>query len=418
MRTKQLDIHAGEQLRVEGERLWSRLERLSEVGPTRLAFSREDLRARELVRAMMAEAGLQVRTDPAGNLLGRRKGRKEGPVILFGSHIDTVRNAGRFDGVLGSLAAIECLQRLAEARIRTEHPLEAVVFANEEGQTFNALFGSRAAIGALEQDELSRMDATGRTLAEAVQTIGGRPSRIEEAARPPGHLLAYVELHVEQGRLLESQGIPIGVVEGIVGILYHDVCIRGKADHAGTTPMALRRDALVAASRFITTVDETIRTGKYCRVGTVGRLEVSPNSRNVVPGEVRLSLELRDQEMARMLAAVDELQQQADRIGSRCGVDFEFIRRERIEPAPAHAGVAEAIESAATRVGLSSMRMPSGAGHDAQMIAGIAPMGMIFVPSAGGISHSEQEFTSREDCTNGANVLLQTILTLDSWRQA
>jgi N-carbamoyl-L-amino-acid hydrolase len=215
--------------------------------------------------------------------------------------------------------------------------------------------------------------------------------------------------------VLESRGLPVGVVEGIVGILYHDVRIRGSPNHAGTTPMPLRRDALVAASRFVLAVDETIRTGKFCAVGTVGRLEVYPNSRNVIPGEVRLTLGLRDLREEVVLRTLEHLRQRASEIAAVANVSCEFTEREKIKPAPAEPAVMAAVKAAADVLGLPYHTMPSGAGHDAQMIARIAPMGMIFVPSVGGVSHSDREFTSIGDCANGANVLLQTILQLDSW---
>ena len=401
-------------LRINADRLASRIERLADMGTTRLAFSEDDLRGRDLAMAMMREAGLTITIDPAGNILGRRQGRKEAPVIMFGSHIDTVPNGGRYDGILGCLAGIECLHTLEEAGSLTEHPLTVVVFANEEGQSFGTLSGSRAMVGAFDPAQLLQVDATGRTFAQAIEAIGGEPSRIQDAVYRRGDVLAYVELHVEQGGVLESVQLPLGVVEGIVGIFYNDVRVVGSPNHAGTTPMRLRRDALVAASRFVSAVDETIRTGKFCTVGTVGRLEVSPNARNVIPGEVRLTLGLRDLREETILRTLEHLRQQASEIAAASGVTFGFTERDKITPAPADPVVMEAVKTAASALGFPHHTMPSGAGHDAQMMARIAPMGMIFVPSVGGISHANEEFTSMDDCTNGANVLLQTILKLDS----
>ena len=239
---------------------------------------------------MMRAAGLDVRIDPATNIIGRRHGRTKGAAIACGSHIDTVPGGGSYDGALGSLAGIECLQTLEEAAIETRHPFEVIVFANEEGQSFAGLMGSRAMAGALDAHEIHTQDSNGRTLAEALHEFGGDPDRLSQSVRTSREVSAYVELHVEQGGVLESAATPIGVVEGIVGIQYVDVVLTGRANHAGTTPMELRRDALVAASRFILAVDEAIRTGEFCRVGTVGTLDVVPNARNVVPGEVRMKL--------------------------------------------------------------------------------------------------------------------------------
>jgi N-carbamoyl-L-amino-acid hydrolase len=365
----------------------------------------------------MRYAGLSPRVDAACNALGRREGKLKGaPAICFGSHIDTVPHGGRFDGILGCLAAIECAHTLQDAGITTFHPLEAIVFANEEGQSYAALSGSKAMAGVLKPEELDRKDAGGRVFAEAIRDFGGDPEHIRKAARTADDLCAYLELHVEQGGRLEAEKIPIGVVEGIVGIVYHDIRVTGFANHAGTTPMHLRRDALVAASRFIVAVDQTIRTGNYCSVGTVGRIEVLPNSRNVVPGEVRLTLGLRDLQLDKVSRAVEALKRQADQIGQDSRVEFEFTPRESTEPAISDARVMSAIERAARDLNLAYKIMPSGAGHDAQMMARICPMGMIFVPSVGGVSHSDEEFTSIEDCANGANVLLRTILNIDSWR--
>jgi N-carbamoyl-L-amino-acid hydrolase len=307
---------------------------------------------------------------------------------------------------------------LKDAGLQTEHPLEVVVFANEEGQTYGAFSGSRAMIGLLHPDELQRPDRNGRAFADALKDFGGDPDRIPQAIRKPGEVAAYIELHVEQGGVLENAGIPIGVVEGIVGLTHCEVVLTGYANHAGTTPMPLRRDALVAASKFVIAVQDTIRTGEYCAVGTVGRLIVSPNARNVVPGEVRLTLDLRDLKLEKTMKSLESLQEQAKTIAKDHGVEFKFEVAESHEPAIADRSVMSAIEGAAREAGLTSRIMPSGAGHDAQMMARIAPMGMIFVPSVGGVSHSDKEFTSREDCANGANVLLGTILKLDSMQAA
>jgi N-carbamoyl-L-amino-acid hydrolase len=362
--------------------------------------------------SMMADAGLDVSIDAATNIIGRRRGELEAPAILFGSHIDTVPDGGRYDGILGSLAGIECLKTLEDAGVRTRHPLEVVVFANEEGQSYNGLMGSRAMVGELRRSDLAQTDSSGRPLAEVLKQFGGNPGEIDKAVRTG--VRAYLELHVEQGGILDTEGINIGVVEGIVGIRYLDIRVIGNANHAGTTPMELRRDALVAASRFIVAVHETLRTGNFCRVGTVGKIEVHPNARNVVPETVWLTLGLRDMDVERIDRTADHLRNRALGIGEHSGVRFEIEERERMAPAHSDEQILGAIRNAADRLQLSHRGMPSGAGHDAQMMARIAPMGMIFVPSAEGISHSGKEFTSPEDCANGTNVLLQTILEIDA----
>ena len=402
-----------ETTRIDPERLAARLAALAGVSTTRLAFTPEDREGRERVIDMMREARLDVRIDPATNIIGRRPGQTPGPAIACGSHIDTVPGGGSYDGALGSLAGIECLQTLEEAGIGTRHPFEVIVFANEEGQSFTGLMGSRAMAGSLDTDEIHTQDSNGRTLAEALREFGGDPERVAESVRTSRDVSAYLELHVEQGGVLESAGTPIGVVEGIVGIQYLEVVLRGRANHAGTTPMELRRDALVAASRFVLSVDEAIRTGDFCRVGTVGTLDVTPNARNVVPGEVRLRVDLRDLDTGTIDRAVEHLRHGADDICRRSHVDVQLEVTERMEPAAADPELMRAVAQASEGLGLPHRTMPSGAGHDAQMMARIARMGMIFVPSAAGVSHSESEFTSPEDCANGANVLLHTMLELD-----
>ena len=403
-----------ESARVNGSRLQNRIEQLAGIGTTRLAFSKADVKGREIVIGMMTEIGLDVRIDPAGNILGRRSGHTQSPVVLCGSHIDTVQNGGRFDGILGSLAAIESAATLQEMDYVMQHPLEIVIFANEEGQSFSPLFGSRCMIGALRAEDLHIVDASGRTLAQAIADIGGDPAEIDRAARKKGEIHAFVELHIEQGGVLEDLGVPIGVVEGISGILYSDVQLTGLPRHSGTTSMNLRKDALVAASRFVLEVERASRENELCRVATVGHLEVLPNSLNIVPGIVNLTLELRDLSTEKMQGAYEYLQRQAAAIQEQMGVHFRFAERALIEPVPAEPSIMRAIQEGCRVLGLRSHQMPSGAGHDAQMIARIAPVGMIFVPSVAGISHSEAEFTEGEDCVHGANVLLQTILRVDS----
>ena len=410
-----MDRHRSlESVCVSGRRLQNRIEQLAGVGTTRLAYSKEDILGRELAIRMMREIGLDIRIDPAGNILGRRAGLADSPVILFGSHIDTVQRGGRFDGVLGSMAAVECVATLQETGHVTRHPLEVVIFANEEGQSFSPLFGSRSMAGALKPEDLQLVNGSGLTLAKASIEIGGDPGRIHEAVRRRGEICAFLELHIEQGGVLEELGVPIGVVEGISGILYSDVQITGAPRHSGTTSMESRNDALVAASRFVLEVERVAREERFCRVGTVGHLEVSPNSLNIVPGSVNLTLELRDLSSLKISYAYEHLRRRAVIIAAESNVKFSFSDRVLIEPVPAAPTVMEAIVDSCQLLGLRCHQMPSGAGHDAQMIARIAPMGMIFVPSVAGISHSEAEFTKPEDCVHGADTLLQAILRLDT----
>jgi beta-ureidopropionase / N-carbamoyl-L-amino-acid hydrolase len=415
---------AGAGTRVNPARLREHLERLSEFGRpaggsfadgiSRVAYSDADLAARRYVLQLMKAAGLEARIDPAGNIVGGRAGRAaRSTPIVFGSHVDSVPNGGNFDGPLGTLAAIEVARALAEQGVATDHPLEVVVWTNEEGVAFgNGLCGSRAAAGELVPGELDQV-WNGTRMADAIATLGGSPSRIAEAVRPAGSVHAYIELHIEQGGVLDRAGVPIGVVEGIVAIDRYEAVVRGAANHAGTTPMPDRQDALVAASRLVGAVNEVVTAEPGRQVGTVGRLDVSPNAPNVVPGLVRLTIELRDLSAARIARLASEVRARAAAIAAATRTSIEITPTSHHDAALAHPDVRAAIARSADTLGLAHQSLPSGAGHDAQMMARLAPMGMIFVPSVGGISHSPRERTTWEDCARGADVLLQTVLAVD-----
>ena len=405
-----------ESLRINEMRLVDRIARFASLGTTRVAFSEADRRGRELIATMMKEVGVDTSVDSASNIIGRREGRQKGPKILVGSHVDTVRNGGRFDGVLGCVAALEVVQTLEEANVETEYPLEIMIFANEEGQSFSGMTGSRAVAGILDPMELTETDENGQTLAQAIEVCGGDPTHLADVERKPSESVGYIELHIEQGGVLEQRGTAIGIVEGIVSLMHAKIIVTGTARHSGTTPMSLRRDALTAAAKFIIAVEEEIRSGKFCSVGTVGQLQIEPNSPNVIPGEVRLTLELRDLDDAKVRSSFEYFRQQVVEIASVSGVEIIVDEARQFASALADPFVVGSILRATGRLGLSHHIMPSGAGHDAQMIAKIAPMGMIFVPSVEGISHAENEFTSDGDCINGANVLLHSILELDANR--
>ncbi|MEE8585198.1 MAG: Zn-dependent hydrolase, partial [Acidobacteriota bacterium] len=270
---------AAQSLRVDSKRLQSRIEELAESaaagsqGVNRLAFSQADVQGRSLVASWMRQAGLQVRTDPAGNLIGHRPGSQPGlPPILIGSHIDSVPQAGKYDGTVGVIAAIECAQLLEEHGIRTRHPLEVIVFTDEEG----SMLGSRALAGDLSEGILQMATQSGKTVAQGLQEVGGDPQRLSEAVRGPQQVRAYLEMHIEQGGVLESEGADIGVVEGIVGIAWWDVTVEGFANHAGTTPMDRRSDALLAAARMIVAINQAVKSFPGRQVGTVGRIRAEP----------------------------------------------------------------------------------------------------------------------------------------------
>jgi beta-ureidopropionase / N-carbamoyl-L-amino-acid hydrolase len=397
---------------IDGSSLIRQISRLASTGLTRLAYSHEDIEGRAVVKQMLMAAGLDIWTDAAGNIVGRRKGRSPCAPIAFGSHLDTVRNGGKYDGVLGVLAGIECVNALDRAGYTTEHPLEVIIFANEEGQVFDALCGSKAITGLLGQNDLTRTDGNSRTLADAIKDIGGNPVQLPAAARKKGDIAAFIELHIEQGGILDNSETPIGIVQGITGITYTDVCIVGLANHSGTTVMELRRDALAAASDLILVVEKAALEGR-CRVATVGRMSVTPNATNIIPGEVQLTIELRDLDAKRMADTLEHLHRCGENLQEHRRVNVFFRDRTPIKPVPCSTIVQKAIRESCIDLGLQYRTLPSGAGHDAQMMAALGPMGMIFVPSVGGISHSPKEFTADEDCIRGAEVLLQTILRLD-----
>ncbi len=362
---------------------------------------------------LMRAAGLEPRLDPAGNIFGRRAGADGAlPPILFGSHIDSVPNGGNFDGDLGSLSALAALEALETAGLRTRHPLEMVVWANEEGVAFgDVLGGSRVVAGDLKSD-LNQV-WNGMTRADAIRKIGGDPTRITEATRPRGAHHCYLELHIEQGATLDREKIAVGVVEGIVAIHRYAVTVSGVANHAGSTAMADRQDALLSASHLTIAVNDVVRAQQGRQVGTVGKLDVTPNAPNVIPGVVRLTIELRDLSTEKLKGLAEMIRQRASEIGKQTRTSIEFTLANSTAPANAAVEAQQAIERVAGRLGLASRRLPSGAGHDAQMMARLSPMGMIFVPSIGGISHSPRELTNWDHCAQGANVLLGTVLEMD-----
>lgn len=380
-------------------------------GVSRVAYSEADLDGRKYIEALMVRAGLEVRIDAAGNMIGRREGREELPPIMTGSHIDSVPGGGNYDGDVGVIGAIEVARVLEESGSSLRHPLEVVVFADEEG----GLTGSRAMIGKLTPAALEVRSHSGLTVAEGIRRIGGDPDRLDEAVRQPCDPAAFVELHIEQGAILHDEGIDIGVVTGIVGIRWWDVVIEGVANHAGTTPMDQRRDPMLAAADFIKAVNAVVRLEPGSQVGTVGRIRAEPGAPNVIADRVVLSLEIRDLDAEKMQRLYEGMRFEARRIAATHGTPIEFREIDVASPpAPTDERMRDVIARSAAKLGLSHKRMPSGAGHDAQDMARITPTGMIFVPSAGGVSHSPREYTSPQDMANGANVLLHTVLALDA----
>ena len=402
--------------RVNGERLNAHLAAIAEYGKnpkggvTRLAYSEPDLAARSYVKQLMQAANLTVAVDDAGNIYGRRAGSEVGAKpIIFGSHVDSVPEGGNFDGNVGVLGAIEVAQTLSERGIVTKHPLEAVVWQNEEGGTW----GSHLITAAVSEGELASEARSGKSIREGVAYLGGDPDHLARSRRVKGSVHGYLELHIEQSGHLDREKHDIGVVEGIVAYHQWDVTVDGFANHAGTTAMNERRDALLSAARFIEAVNRVVRAEPGRQVGTVGRIQAFPGVTNVVPGQVKCTLELRDLEDAKVKRMYDAIRAEAERIGKQNDTTFAFHQVSAHESARCDERVRALIAASAKDLGLSTMSLPSGAGHDAQNLARICPMGMIFMPSVGGISHSPKEFSRAADITNGADVLLGALLRLD-----
>ena len=401
--------------RVNGARLNGWLAKFDSIGRTpgginRVAYSEADLAGRAFTLDLFREAGFTPRVDTAGNIFGRLDGTDRSlKPILIGSHVDSVTDGGNFDGPVGSFGAIEVARTLREQGVRLRHPLDVVVWSNEEGGTI----GSKCAIGHITPADLDKVARSGKTIREGIGLVGGKVERLSEAVMKKGDLACYIELHIEQGGLLEKAGLQIGVVEGIVGLRWFEVTITGFANHAGTTPMDQRQDAMLAAAKFAVAVNEAVRGVPGRTVATVGRMTVSPNTTNVIPGQVVLTVDLRDLDAAKVARFTERFEQLGREIGTATRTAFDFKRTVDSAPAISDPQVMSWIDGAAASLGFTRQRMPSGAGHDAQEIAHIAPMAMIFVPSVGGISHSPREFTKPDDVVRGADVLLNAVIAAD-----
>jgi beta-ureidopropionase / N-carbamoyl-L-amino-acid hydrolase len=408
------------QLHVNSLRLQSNLTKLSEYGRnadggvTRLGYSETDLAAREYVIGLMKDAGLVVRIDPAGNIFGHRDGSQKLPIILFGSHIDSVVHGGNYDGDVGSLGGIEVIHALNESNTKTRHPLEVVIWTNEEGNHFGiGTLGSGIAAGLIGPEILDRKDDRGVTFAEWLGKYGQDPAKLADARIPKGVLAASLELHIEQGPSLYEKKIPIGVVEGIVAVSRWDCGVLGFANHAGTTPMNRRHDALAAASKDVLAVREVVLSETGTQVGNVGFMKVEPGAPNVIPGRAEFPVELRDLDDAKVARMWRHVSERFRQIDKEEGVETHCDASDEVKSARADASIQAAIRDAAKSASLASIDLPSFAGQDSQNIAKIAPMGMIFIPSKDGISHSPKEYSSPEDIANGVEVLYRAVLLLD-----
>jgi N-carbamoyl-L-amino-acid hydrolase len=404
-------------VKVQAERLLADLTALAEVGDTgdggncRLALTDEDAGGRELVVGWMRDLGLSVRVDRIGNVVATRAGLDPSlDPVMTGSHIDTVRTGGRYDGTLGVLAGLEVVRTLDDAGIRTRRPLAVAFFTDEEGSRFAPdMLGSLVYAGGMPlEDALDIVAIDGAVLGEELERIGWAG----DAAVPGPAPHAHVELHIEQGPVLEEQGITIGAVTGVQGISWQELVVTGQSNHAGTTPMRLRHDAGYVAGSVATYVrDLALELGGH-QVGTVGRLDLHPDLVNVVAARATLTVDLRNTDGAVLASAEKQLRDHVAAVAEAEGVSYSWRRLAQFDPVEFDPSVIDLVESTARRLGLSVMRLPSGAGHDAQMLARVCPTGMVFVPSRGGVSHNPGEYTSPEDLAAGAQVLADVLVEL------
>jgi N-carbamoyl-L-amino-acid hydrolase len=404
---------------IDGPRLIARLDELSSIGRTarfgvtREAYGTDDVRARDLVRGWMIEAGLTPTVDAATNLIGRRPGPGHGRSIASGSHLDTVVEGGALDGAYGVVAAVEVAAAVHRSSLDLRHELIVVAFANEEGaRGTDGMVGSRALVGDVAQMELDSVDDDEVTLARRLSEAGGDPAAVAAARWRPDSIAAFVELHIEQGPVLSSGGYDLGVVTGITGRQAVEIKIVGTPNHAGTTPMDLRRDALVAAAELILAIEALAHDG-VIRVATCGRLQTTPNVRNVVPGTAALSAELRDQSPEALAAGRAAVEAATTAVADRRDVQISLSWAQYVPPIDADPTIVEVTTEAAERSGRGWCALPSGAGHDAQILGRVLPIGMIFVPSQAGVSHSPDEHTDPPHLIAGADLLLDSILRLD-----
>ena len=409
-------VIANNPLRVNHKRLNNNFIILSKISSvefgslSRVAYTDADIDGRKYVMQLMKSAGMDVYIDEGGNIIGRLKGKDNDlPPIAIGSHIDSVPEGGSYDGNVGSLSAIEVAHTIRENNYTLNHPLIVVIFQNEEG----GLFGSKVMTTGLTNEELELRSSSGFTIKEGIKRIGGNLNNLQDAKLKRNEWTAYVELHIEQGAFLYDENFEIGIVEGIVGIKQWEVVINGFANHAGTTPMDKRNDALYAASLYVQSVHEVGKNTPGDQVATVGMIKPFPGAPNVIPGKVNASLEIRDLDEKKIDSIYKKIKRSTKKIAKKTGTTFQFQQTINIVPEPTNDLISKAIFEASNDLKLKSKFMPSGAGHDAQEMVQICPIGMIFVPSKNGISHSPKEYSTPNDISNGANVLLHTVLKID-----
>lgn len=403
---------------INGQRISKRIEDLKlcsepSKGVTRLSFTKEFQSGQKLIEKWMNEAGMTIRIDNLNNIIGRYEGlRTDAPVILIGSHLDTVIDGGKYDGMLGVISGIEIVNVLFENNTRLENSIEVIGFCDEEGVRFHSTFlGSKAIAGTLSEETLAVKDETGISLSAALIQLGLEPHNYQSAGMDAKKLLGYVELHIEQGPVLETEGLPCGVVTGIAGASRFSFKITGFAGHAGTVPIPLRKDALAGAAELIVEIERLAKENAPI-VATVGKLQVNPGASNVIPGEVVGTLDIRDTDVQRKNDVIDAIFQAAIAICEKRGLTFQVEKIMETVPTYCDNGITSAIESAILSNGIKPVSLVSGAGHDAMAMADLTKIGMIFVRCKEGISHNPEEFVSLKDMEIGAKVLLDTVIQL------
>jgi len=400
------------------ERIRKDIEKLSEFnrtpgkGLTRFSFTKEDRQAREYIEEKMKEASLKVYEDPAGNIVGRRDGADNLPVVMIGSHFDSVKNGGNFDGNAGVVAGLEVARVLNERHIKTKYPMEFIAIVEEEGGRFGGtLFGSRAMVGKVSKDELEHFrDEDGISIAEAMQKFGFNPANISKACRDPKTLKAFFELHIEQGPLLEAKQKDIGIVNAIVGIDWYEVEVIGRPDHAGTTPMNMRADALVLSSSVIQAVNKLAKESEEGAVATVGNMKVFPGATNIVPGKVLFTVDIRCQNATVIKDIAHEINKVLKEKCNAQGLSYKMENKVSIPPVKLSERLIKILKQKSKEIGLNYRQMVSGAGHDTMIMSEITDASLVFVPSKNGRSHCPEEWTDYEQIRKGTELILEAAL--------
>ncbi|KAB7706716.1 hydantoinase/carbamoylase family amidase [Bacillus aerolatus] len=404
-------------------KLADRLDALAAIGRTeaggisRFVYTKEEKEAKELFKSWLQEIGLVVREDPLGNIFARYEGTEPSlPVVMTGSHLDTVPNGGAFDGVLGCVSSFMAIEALVKEGRKPKRSIELVVFIDEEGTRFqNGIFGSRVMMGeVLYDDLLSLQDKDGVKFVQAAREIGLQPENIEDAYYPKEDICAFLELHIEQGKQLEISNDNIGVVNGIAGTSWHTYTFYGETDHAGNTPMNLRKDSVAAAAEFIVEVEKIPPTISETAVATVGKIDVLPNGANVIAGEATVTVDARDIDEDQRDRMIELITETAKTIAKNRELKIKHESEFRIPPVKVPEPIQQAVRESADSLQLSHRPIPSGAGHDAMVLGKYVPAGMIFVPSVNGKSHSPEEFTNLNDCLDGIAVLKETLFKLSN----